>query len=164
MTSNGDSKSQRFRRWLGYCHAAILTLVIVDGCFLQIARLGKMPIAATLFYCGLGLMALMIVSALADKGLVRLGIVAKDNSENDVTALDVIVERPPIERKSFEDRRAEEPDEPSSGYQAQGGELPTALSHGARISWFIPRSAGAPPSFVANFSTTQSIKGDEGSP
>jgi hypothetical protein len=149
---------------LGYYHAAILALVVVDGCFSQIARLGKMPIAATLFYCGLGLMGLLVASALADKALVRLGIVAKDNSENDATALDVIVERPPIERKSFEDRRAEERDEPSSGYQAQGGELPASLSHGARVSWFIPRSAGAPPSFVANLSTTKSIKGCEGAP
>lgn len=152
MTSDGDSKSQKFRRWLGYWHAAILTLMVVDGCFSQIARLGGMPIAATLFYCGLGLMALMVVSALADKALVRSRIVAKDNPGNDATALDVIVERPPIERKSFEDRRAEERDEPASGYQAQGGELPASLNHGARVCWFIPRSA------------TNSTTGCEGSP
>ena len=164
MTSDGDSKARRFRRWLGYYHAALLVLVVVEGYFSQIARLGKMPIAATLFYCGLGLMGLLVVSALADQALVRLGIVAKDNSDSDATTSDVIVERPPIARKSFEDCKARERDEPPSDYQAPGGELPASLSHGARVSWFIPRSAGAPPSFVANLSTTKSIQGCEGSP
>ena len=77
MTSDGDSMAIRFRGWLGYCHVAILAVVVVDGCLLQIARLGKMPIAATLFYCGLGLMALMVVSALADNALGALGNSAK---------------------------------------------------------------------------------------
>ena len=162
MTSDGDSKSQRFRRWLGYYQAALLTLVVVDGHFLQIARSGQMPIAATLFYCGLGLMGLLVVSGLGDKALVRLGCLAKDNSESGATTLDTIVERPPIERKSFEDCKAWESDEPPSDHQAPGGELPASLSHGVRVSWFIPRSAGAPPSVEANLSTTKSTKGHEG--
>ena len=140
MQPNGDDKGQNLRRGLRYGQAAIVILAVVDGLSCRIAAQAKSPLASTLFFTDLGLMLLLVAAGIAQEILECLGIIAKSKSRG--PDMNVIVVRPPIERKTFEDRKTEDRAEPSSVSHVRGGELPAQLSHGARISWFIPPSDG----------------------
>ncbi len=133
-----DRRSREIRRWLGYARATLLLLMVGDGMAANLARQAKAPLAAPLFFAGLGLLLLLALPDLVEFALVRLRVLAKAKPRKEAPAIEAIFEPPPIERKAYEDRKAEDCGARPSLLQIQGGDLPASLAHGARMSWYVP--------------------------